>query len=136
MGVWTSLGLSHRNVWATYPMRSSSEASLRHLSVSTGSRIRTQDASPQVKKDQLLSALMSRRNAGVQNFRLGSDGASCLAVVKSMPVCAPPRKFYYRTENAGRSPRSRRTSEAKGGFFFLKSGVRTFSFVALIQQPV
>lgn len=68
--------------------------------------------------EPLLSKLQSGRNEDTQKFSLGSDGASCLAVGKSMPVCAPPNRFHppkkNPQQNAAMSARKRGTLEAKG----------------------
>ncbi len=76
----------------------------------------------------------SRGGDDNQNFGGGLDGVSCLVIGKSIPVCAPPRKPSKDYPKAGRIPKKMRSCESQRRLG--KNGDCTFSFVALIQQPV
>lgn len=85
----------------------------------------------------LSSAPGSRGSDDNQNFGGGLDGVSCLVIGKSIPVCAPPRKPSKDHPKARRIPPKTRSDESQRRLFEKKKKRDcTFSFVALIQQPV
>lgn len=99
--------------------------------------------SPRQKKNCFFKALLSERKKDTQNFGLGSGGASRLAVVKSMPVCAPPLKLYRQQKKKEKKKPASKTRKSPLGtgegwkpIESFERAARTFSFVALIQQSV